>query len=924
MIQTPVLDLEMRTSKDTTFSANPVYNSSKKSPKAPSNWRDRLEVQRDSDTLSLVDLFIGDEGAYEIAKFLKYNKDYVALHLRGNNISAAGFEAICQALKGSTRMKVVSAEWNNIGSDISGLVALQQTLKANSPIEVVDLKNNRIGFNCVRIINDIIRDSTSLKKLDLRWNEVGEEGGQQILNTLRQTRKKIGIDLNGNRLGEETLAQINDPFSDGVTYRSHTEVSNRVRTGESPPKEELFQHRSPQFTAGGEAPSYSTVPQQKYSTNISKNYEQSFGGTQVYGTRTTNTANYQSNIDVSPPSRHLVELEKRAYNPKTPSYSEYEGGSKRTYSTKSITPVAEYEKKAGTTTGLSSQNYTPSQSRTQYARQEIGQTTADRGSRTANVDRYSPTRRSYVTAGTHHIETTTTHLKSSDVQHDINRRSENRTLAAQLLRERDEELTLKQKYLPKQNTPQATTKTAGGATDVRHSESHSHHTQSHTKRSAINTNEISEADAQHLKVGKLISGLEQSLEKEQGRANEFEEKLRAVLSEFEMESSLRQELERKYSHIIEDLKRSDIQIHDMRMDFEAVSGENSELRNEVNVLRHENQRLEEYNKSKLIEIEDRYKHQLRAVEAQNQELREDIEGIQRELNGQIVDLKRDFENKRRKYEAQVDDFGKLNDELSTELATQMEHVEKLKIDHEHNLRRTIEKVKDEEVHRAQQVIRSLEEELRSSKATNEVLTRKNEEMLKDLKNYEKQIREQHIQFANELSRTGGEIDRSRSDLAQANTTIQKQHSEIMSRDATIKNLEGEVERMRTEIQRLADMQVVQIDNFKREYENERRRFEDNERQMVLRVEETERRLAESQQETIKITREYERLVDIMQGNVSRVIQDTFSLHKSSTEVRHFDVNKISTPAKTYGATTDISTSSRYYGGGGGNLDRKYF
>jgi len=178
-----------------------------------------------------------------------------------------------------------------------------------------------------------------------------------------------------------------------------------------------------------------------------------------------------------------------------------------------------------------------------------------------------------------------------------------------------------------------------------------------------------------------------------------------------------------------------------------------------------------------------------------------------------------------------------------------------------------------------------------------------------------------------LNRTGGEIDRSRADLQQANATVQKQHSEIMSKDVTIKNLEGEVERVRSEIQRLADMQVVQIDNFKREYEGERRRFEDNERQLVGRIEETERRLVESQSETVKITREYERLVEIMQGNVSRVIQDTFSIHKNSTEVR-----QISTPAKTStfgtglggvgGGHNEIS-SSRYYGGTS-QLDRKYF
>jgi len=336
------------------------------------------------------------------------------------------------------------------------------------------------------------------------------------------------------------------------------------------------------------------------------------------------------------------------------------------------------------------------------------------------------------------------------------------------------------------------------------------------------------------------------------------------------------------------------------------------------MLRQEVTRLDEYSKNKLAETEERYRTQLRNSDAQNQQLREEINTIQRDLNGQIVDIRRDADGRFRQYEEQIGEFAKLNDELSNELASQLEYIDKLKIEHEVTVKRTAEKVRDEEVHKAQMVIRELEDELRSLKINHEQLQRKNAEMLTDLQAYEKQIREQHIQFANELNRVGGDIDKLRAELNQANAVIQKQNNEISTRDSHITKLEGEIERFRAEIQRVSDLHVQQIDTFKRDYENERRRFEEIERQLHQKIEEYDRKLAESQSETVRITREYDRLVEIMQGNVSRVIQDTFLSHKNTSEIRVIE-----------NRTSALNTPSRSLAGAGPGqssqlFEKKYF
>ncbi len=877
MSQTPILDREIRTKEPTGTASNVA---SRKSPERSSNWKDRLENQINSDSLTLVDLFIGDEGAYEVAKFLKRTSNhFYSIQLRGNNISAAGFEVVCEALKGADRLNSITAEWNNIGSDISGLVSLHGLVKVNHTLETVDLKNNRLGPNSARIIADIIRDSTSLKKLDLRWNELGEEGGRQILAALQETKKRVTLDLNGNKIPEEILSQIQDPSAGRVSVITRS-----------------FEERSqPPSTKNANLPSYSPPRENK-----------------VYSTSTD--VNLQGN---TLPSKYSHETTTQSYSNAsgrlssaaiTKSYSgniRYNalGSTSRTNSPPKITttpPMAS----TTSTYNITHHTYSPQRQSDARARPEIVITDGgnSRAYEQVKSNRSSPPRPSYV--GRSEAVTKSTY----EVNTDINRRSDLRSLAGGVAQSSVENLALTSKYQPKYGGSSAISglvQSSIPSSEVQNAtlKRSAAVTTSHTNYNVnVHVRDNEESESKNLMVGKLISDLERALEREKIRANEAEGKLFSLTRDYEVESTMRQDLERKYGQILEDLKRSDSEVHTLRVEVDKYSQSNTSLTTEVTMLRQEVTRLDEYGKSRAADIEERYRIQLRNSDTQNQQLREEINTIQRDLNSQIIEIRRESDARARQYEEQIGEFAKLNDELSNELASQLEYIEKLKIEHELALKRTADKVRDEEVHKAQLVIRELEDELRNLKRSHEQLTSKNAEMLADLQAYEKQIREQHIQFGNELNRVGADMDRLRNELQQSQAVVQKQNNEISARDSSISRLESDVERFRAEIQRITDMHVQQIDNFKRDYENERRRFEDVERQLHQRIEEYDRKLVESQNETIRVTREYDRLVEIMQGNVSRVIQDTFLSHKNTSEIRTIEnrASTLGTPSRNLG------------------------
>ncbi len=151
----------------------------------------RLDTQRESPKLSCIDMFIGDEGAIILSKYLSENTNFEYLEIRGNNISAVGFSAICDGLRGARRIKSISAEWNQIGSDPSGLIALNELIRTKSTIVSLDLRNNHIGYNSAGSISNIIKECETLQNLDLRWNDLGDDGAKTILAALRTCQRKI-------------------------------------------------------------------------------------------------------------------------------------------------------------------------------------------------------------------------------------------------------------------------------------------------------------------------------------------------------------------------------------------------------------------------------------------------------------------------------------------------------------------------------------------------------------------------------------------------------------------------------------------------------------------------------------------------------------------------------------------------------------
>lgn len=143
-------------------------------------------------------MYIGDEGVRLLCTYLRANKHLKALELKGNNIT--DFDELLQTLRGHPTLKILSLEWNQLGSSIETFASF---IVNNRTIKHLGLSNNKILD--MEAFSNALKSNKVLLSLDLRWNDLGEEGGRLILDALQENRALLYLELNGCNIPENLL-----------------------------------------------------------------------------------------------------------------------------------------------------------------------------------------------------------------------------------------------------------------------------------------------------------------------------------------------------------------------------------------------------------------------------------------------------------------------------------------------------------------------------------------------------------------------------------------------------------------------------------------------------------------------------------------------------------------------------------------------
>ncbi|XP_054939561.1 leucine-rich repeat-containing protein 45 isoform X1 [Physeter macrocephalus] len=162
--------------------------------------------------LVLSDCMLSEEGAVLLLQGLCVNTIVRFLDLKGNNLRAAGTEALAKLLRQNKSIQSLTLEWNSLGTWEEAFAAFCGALAANGALQQLDLRNNQISHKGAEELALALKSNTSLQQLDflpdLRWNHIGLLGGRALVNCLPSNRTLWKLELAGNSIPGDILRAV--------------------------------------------------------------------------------------------------------------------------------------------------------------------------------------------------------------------------------------------------------------------------------------------------------------------------------------------------------------------------------------------------------------------------------------------------------------------------------------------------------------------------------------------------------------------------------------------------------------------------------------------------------------------------------------------------------------------------------------------
>uniref|UniRef100_A0A8C8ZM97 Leucine rich repeat containing 45 n=1 Tax=Prolemur simus TaxID=1328070 RepID=A0A8C8ZM97_PROSS len=126
----------------------------------------------------------------------------------GNNLQAAGAEALGKLLRQNKSIQSLTLEWNHLGAWEDAFATFCGGLSANGTLQQLDLRNNQISHKGAEELALALKGNASLQQLDLRWNNIGLLGGRALVNCLPSNRTLWRLDLAGNNVPGDVLRAV--------------------------------------------------------------------------------------------------------------------------------------------------------------------------------------------------------------------------------------------------------------------------------------------------------------------------------------------------------------------------------------------------------------------------------------------------------------------------------------------------------------------------------------------------------------------------------------------------------------------------------------------------------------------------------------------------------------------------------------------
>ena len=799
-----------------------------------------LEMFSTEKVLRLEDQFLGDRGAAILSEFLMTHTHFTSIELRGNNLTSTSFSEICKALKSCLNLNTLKAEWNLIGEGggTAGIEALSELASLLPSLQVIDLRNNKIGPGAGPALSSIIKDAWALRKLDLRWNELTDTEARFILGALRSQPRSLHINLGGNKnngqkLSDPLLIDINklvnggaDPASRegsvGPSKRHSPQAKTPVRS--SAPTKDIHP-----YSAGGASKTQSKESSKR--SPLTDSYQLSYYDTQQKHNRTLSReprggSDIQKRLDFPADTTQSI-LAKRSPNIKErdPQRRNLESTQKDRLLSRSL--------------GRSKQG----------AVQPSLQDATDSASRLVQTTEISTNE---------HQLTASPKLLSQSPGSRVSKTSPIADSRTSPTRKSSPTRNSRSRTSPGLDFSPETKKSSRSTVVLDDSigEIQAHKGKMERDREEMHQRFVDHI-ARHTSDERMIMDLERMLDTEKAKNQELndiikerlqieiEEERRAKLAAIEKEEKLRSELKMKQ------LKEDELQRECKRIgeDCEKFLSQKQTLAEELQKIRAEQGHQAE-------KIRAQCEEEARSMQEESNFLKQEIKRLVDRHSKELRDAGKRWE----------DECLKLAEEVN-ELKLQLKG---MSLDQQNEILMMEKRVREEEFAKYQKSLKDL--------------NRRREDTQKQQKSQDlSPIRQRFETMEESEGLASAENEKLKNQLREALQMNEELQSELSDREDLLRNKEYEARDASDNEYNIRDVHQQEVDKIVSGHRIERKSWEEVERALTGKIEELRKELDRSRDEGRRVKVEYNRLKDVIQGNVNKIITQAFMEHNVDEE-----------------------------------------
>eukprot|EP00002_Diphylleia_rotans_P024644 TRINITY_DN4873_c0_g2_i3.p1 TRINITY_DN4873_c0_g2~~TRINITY_DN4873_c0_g2_i3.p1 ORF type:complete len:726 (-),score=136.02 TRINITY_DN4873_c0_g2_i3:110-2287(-) len=166
-----------------------------------------LKVTNQLETLILDRNLLTHQGCYEIFEALRESHIKLQhLSLCNNKLDGSVGSVLADSLTHNSTLTKLNLSGNRISDE--GCLGIARALSVNKTLKILDISYNRIGtLSGIQLFRSI-RANTALSHLYLKYNKIQDQAGPELLETLTQNSNLLHVDVNFNELNYRSLVKV--------------------------------------------------------------------------------------------------------------------------------------------------------------------------------------------------------------------------------------------------------------------------------------------------------------------------------------------------------------------------------------------------------------------------------------------------------------------------------------------------------------------------------------------------------------------------------------------------------------------------------------------------------------------------------------------------------------------------------------------